>query len=624
MAVGRRGAAVKTVWAAFASGLWLACIAGAWAGDDTVVPEPLALETVRNEAPYAYGGLVVATFEDGRVQRGSGSIIGEHLVLTAAHVLYDAGQMEWASAVDFYPRFHKERTDALASTRAEGYAVWPEYVDSIEADDYDAFTQLDVAVLWNPDMECSRFPPLDILYPDAAWKLRTGREKLVLGYPQWTWWWDYSYVEEANDLTMHRFGPAPFLFVRSSFWPTEVLDRPYWNFANAVIPALPRNSGGPVYLREDDGLWACGGILTRGQNARSIYRMLGSDVLELIDAARRDANDGFMMPVLEAAVGASASTGAELAWEDTGATEDGYEIWMQDAPGEASEAYTRWRALAEVGPDVVTFRDGSAQRGAQGFYKIRPYQEWPDGAGRNYGPFSPVFTVEVPGQHAGIAEAVDEPVLHWRTGGTTNAQVVADGETPGGTSVLFAGLDDNGRCWVETRVTGPGTLTFNFETSTERNYDRFTFTINGGRAKSWSGETARRENVTTLGSGLQVLRWEYAKDKDYHKYRDRAYLHAVDWSPTEPAAHLPGGYAMSPAEDEGWFFTPWLGWYERSHFPWVYVYQRGWWYASPTDGEAVYFYSPDANLGWIYTTASIFPWVYSYQSGSWHYLTAEP
>jgi hypothetical protein len=588
--------------------------------DETVVPEPIPQEMLLSEVPYVYGGIVVAHFAQGDerfTQRGSGCIIGENLVITAAHVLFDESNLIWAGEVEFYPRFHKTRTDSVEDPFVDGYLVWDDYEVHFKEHGNSTFTaQLDVAILYIQDLHSSSFPPLNVLYEDEFINLTSSRSKLVTGYPQWTYWEDFSYVKEENDLAQHRFGPWDF-WIRKRLidWPDEVLGRTYWYYIHDSIPGLPRNSGGPLFIQEDDGRWACSGFLIRGNWAESGYRVLGEDVLDLIQQAKTAVGDAFMMPIRSLDVRADAS-GVILEWEDTGDTENGYEIWTQALMGEASKTYTEWKRLDVVGEDVTEFHHAGAKGGFRGFYKVRPYQLTNGYTEKNYGPFSRAAYIDVPGQNHSVAEASGEKLLHWTTGGWTNAQAI-HGETGKPTAIMFAGVNHGENAWAETKLMGPGTLHFAVQTSTERNYDVLELSVNGLPMRAWSGETPRQEASINLAEGLNRIRWTYSKDKDFTDHRDRAYLHSVEWEPENPNQYLPGAYAAE-ADSSSLFFAPWFGWYDRTYHPWIYHYGLGWLYISAQTNGSLYAYRiPSGGAEWLYLVPDFFPWAFSFKANDW-------
>jgi len=577
-------------------------------------PVPISEEELRTTIPYVYGGLVEAYFlTRDEPLRGSGSVIGEHMILTAAHVVFDEENGEWATEVHFYPQFHKEWNYTEIDTQMEGFAVWDEYTDYVENEEFFEISQLDLAVLYSSNISFSNYPPLNILYENSLLNLYTDREKMVLGYPMWTDWMEQFYVLKINDLTMHRFGPRN-MWIRQPVinWDETTLGRTYWNFINDRVPGIPRNSGGPIYIQEDDGQWACSGILTRGVATESVYRTLGEDSLELVSLAIESVDDSFMMPCRELST-SKKDSGIFLEWTDSGGNEDGYEIWIQDNLGRIMPKYTPWKLLRKVTENEVSYLHKNPSPGSAISYKVRPFQITTGYTEMNYGPFSPVVQQQAVGNNTLIGDSLGEPLLHWISGGTTNPQAVT--EDNGDAAVWFTGVEHSGNAWIETRVMGPGKVVFDFRTSCEKRYDLFEFTANNKWMGTWSGDEPELNKSIQLEEGLNVLRWEYKKDEDFNYYDNRVYLYSVDWIPDDQCEILPGAYEIDNNSTDNLYFAHWFGWYDRSQFPWLFHYNIGWLYCTTEEDGSIFMYSPDS--GWHYVAPEIFPWVYSFGKESW-------
>jgi hypothetical protein len=125
-----------------------------------------------------------------------------------------------------------------------------------------------------------------------------------------------------------------------------------------------------------------------------------------------------------------------------------------------------------------------------------------------------------------LGEALGAPDLAWTTNGD---EVWLPTTTEGGTSAAVSGkIGDYQVSWVETTVTGPGTLTFQWKVSSELDADFLTFSIDGaeqpGRISGevdWSGMTLK------IPSGLHFLRWTYAKNRDKSAGLDAGWLRRV-------------------------------------------------------------------------------------------------
>jgi hypothetical protein len=142
------------------------------------------------------------------------------------------------------------------------------------------------------------------------------------------------------------------------------------------------------------------------------------------------------------------------------------------------------------------------------------------------------------GPEIDLAEALDAPELTWTTGG--------DADWFGQTNTSYDGVDaaQSGRIhtgqesWMETTVTGPGTLTFWWKVSAQYNYYYLQFYINDalqdGRI---SGETDWQQKSYTLSSGTHSLRWRYNKS-GVSNIDDTAWVDQVVWTPSEQTGSI--------------------------------------------------------------------------------------
>jgi hypothetical protein len=84
--------------------------------------------------------------------------------------------------------------------------------------------------------------------------------------------------------------------------------------------------------------------------------------------------------------------------------------------------------------------------------------------------------------------------------------------------------------WVETTVTGPGTLSFEWKVSSELDSDFLTFSIDGvdqpGRI---SGEAGWQSLTFTIPAGTHRLRWNYTKNHANAAGFDAGWLRRVSY-----------------------------------------------------------------------------------------------
>ena len=149
-------------------------------------------------------------------------------------------------------------------------------------------------------------------------------------------------------------------------------------------------------------------------------------------------------------------------------------------------------------------------------------------------------------------ECLNVTGLVFTTGGAAawarDRTVAHDGDT----AMRSGEIGDNQVSWIETEVTGAGTLTFWWRASSEAYkgtlYDRARFMVDGLSAVTDIGGITdwRFETVAITGGGTHRLRWEYYKDPQDAAGDDCVWLDEVTWTPeASPGAIDVGGVAVS-------------------------------------------------------------------------------
>ena len=106
-------------------------------------------------------------------------------------------------------------------------------------------------------------------------------------------------------------------------------------------------------------------------------------------------------------------------------------------------------------------------------------------------------------------------------------------------------IGDGQTSWIQTSVSGAGTLTFWWKVSSEAYkgtiYDYARFTVDGFLAvPDIGGEIGwRSETVTITGSGTHTIRWAYVKDSQSSNGSDCAWLDEVTWMQDELPDPIP-------------------------------------------------------------------------------------
>ena len=145
-----------------------------------------------------------------------------------------------------------------------------------------------------------------------------------------------------------------------------------------------------------------------------------------------------------------------------------------------------------------------------------------------------------------LGQAVNAPELTWTTGG--------DARWYGEITNTFDGLDaaqsghikDSQSTWLETVVTGPGTLSFWWIVSSESSYDWLRFYMGGNLQSSiCGGPSAWQSNWFSIPAGMETLRWQYSKDGSVSVGMDAGWVDQVRFVPDRPPSNPPPAILMN-------------------------------------------------------------------------------
>jgi hypothetical protein len=127
---------------------------------------------------------------------------------------------------------------------------------------------------------------------------------------------------------------------------------------------------------------------------------------------------------------------------------------------------------------------------------------------------------------ATLGEALGAPELVWSTNGD---EVWAPTLAPDGSAAAWSGgIGDLQVSWVETTVTGPGVVSFEWKVSSELNGDYLTFSVDGAeRTGRISGEVNWQTLTFTIPSGVHRLTWTYAKNRSTAASLDAGWVRSV-------------------------------------------------------------------------------------------------
>ena len=139
-----------------------------------------------------------------------------------------------------------------------------------------------------------------------------------------------------------------------------------------------------------------------------------------------------------------------------------------------------------------------------------------------------------------LATAVNAPQLVFATGADCPWTAIVTNGAADGTHQATSGTPvDSAESWLETSVTGPGQITFQWKSSCEKDdtgeceWDHLAFRVDGEDLARLDGQTRWAEVSLPIAGGDHVLRWVYAKDEGMSEGEDCGALDCVQWIPDE-------------------------------------------------------------------------------------------
>lgn len=130
-----------------------------------------------------------------------------------------------------------------------------------------------------------------------------------------------------------------------------------------------------------------------------------------------------------------------------------------------------------------------------------------------------------------LAPALGASELPWTTGGDSDWRSQFYVTKNEGIAAQSGPLAANQSSWVETKVVGPGTLSWWWKVSSENGFDKLTIAINSVTVTNISGEVDWQQRSMAIPSGNQTIRWTYAKDARTEAGQDAAWLDAIVFQP---------------------------------------------------------------------------------------------
>jgi hypothetical protein len=129
-------------------------------------------------------------------------------------------------------------------------------------------------------------------------------------------------------------------------------------------------------------------------------------------------------------------------------------------------------------------------------------------------------------------QALNTTNLTWTTGGNLPWFVETTNTHDNVSAAQSGAITDNQESWIETTVTGPGNLSYWLKVSSEQDYDRLEFLIDGSPEITITGEFDWFQQIVNISSGSHALRWRYYKDGSDSAGLDAGFLDQVSYVAT--------------------------------------------------------------------------------------------
>lgn len=578
-----------------------------------------------SQEPYRWAGFVVILDNNIVWGTASGVVVQPNVYATASHVIFDDTKGEWDLARNhrFEPGHYSNRYDRGTGRMPLAFVRWASYRTRSNNDDGPQGTSspdtfnLDFAVAYTLAswMDDASYAPVAVDDEVGVNIMREKRELSIVGYPA-----DPDQIREINIGRMHA---TPWRQYSDLYWDSDESDEETQfdsegiRFATySIFDAITYggNSGGPVFVRDDDGTAVVASLLVSGDDTyASGVRAVTEGAWDLVIEAAQAAASDYAMARPENLVATPTPGRISLQWDDAGAQTDHYRIERRHENG-----YVLVGTSAEVANP--SFDDLTVAPGRNYLYRVTAV----DAAG-NRSPASNPLEVRARGFSRDLAGLVGAPGLGFVTGGEAGFRGDWD---KGIRSGLLQSME---RSYVELSLIGPGILRFDWAVSSEENeeyddpssdywhdiYDAFYFFHNDVQVDFLSGEVGTESEVINVPGGSHTFRWEYSKDPYTSKGADAGFLRSLSWTPQGSTLWFYGAQEVGG----GYQLAPWFGYYSTGKFPWTFSPEHGWLYLVKTGSGSRNLWAYDRNpeIGWMLLAPDSYPYIYLAKYG-WTYF----
>ncbi|MBE7495334.1 MAG: hypothetical protein HS117_10330 [Verrucomicrobiaceae bacterium] len=309
-------------------------------------PSVLAYESVTGDTarPYAFVGQLRSN-----AGAGSGFVVKERVVATAAHVLWNDGTLSAAQGLQWLFQRHRGLHEPQP-IEPRGFYLFDSYSGQRAAEATPGFFSpqsqtLDVAALYFTE-NAGRGGYGGFLASDLTQNefLLSSANKLLVGYP-------VDGIAATSQGRMHATSPANVAFT-AGFGRT---------FTTTGLRAIGGNSGGPLCVQFDGGNYYPAAICLGG-SGQMVVRAIDSAAVDLFNRAETSGNGG----------GGVVGGGATLTTIATGGTTGAGILKVNILPVEAAGTAPNWIAAWGLSPDTPSRPSGFERAGlSPGTYIVK-------------------------------------------------------------------------------------------------------------------------------------------------------------------------------------------------------------------------------------------------------------
>ena len=145
-----------------------------------------------------------------------------------------------------------------------------------------------------------------------------------------------------------------------------------------------------------------------------------------------------------------------------------------------------------------------------------------------------------------LDQALDNSNLTWTTGGNVGWYGQTSYSHDGNSAARSGILGNNQQSWMQTTVTGPGSILYLWEVSSALG-DYLEFSVDGLLKERISGTVPWLNRAWFVGDGAHTLRWRYIKDGSLASGFDAGLVDQVQWLPCPSASNAPQLFYQSPS-----------------------------------------------------------------------------